>query len=193
MPFEGRAIKKLSFNVVLPVSLAAGISLVLMVKHLTHGSPRSTELIPPGTVLVIRLNQRLTSRTAHIGDRFKARLAVVKGAASVHSGLWVEGECLAARKALPGRRAGYLRIALSKLRDRRGHTLPLQTTTLSQWGNQVLDFDTSLGAALKTGSQGPGLYLTPATGSQEAVIRPEAQLSFVLIEPLVATGHREHL
>jgi len=108
MPFEGRAIKKLSFNVVLPVSLAAGISLVLMVKHLTHGSPRSTELIPPGTVLVIRLNQRLTSRTAHIGDRFKARLAVVKGAASVHSGLWVEGECLAARKALPGRRVGGL-------------------------------------------------------------------------------------
>src|SRR5215471_9370766 len=194
MPSKRRRVRRsffraLAFVVFLP---AGTLSLLLVVELLSHGLSSSRDLIPPGTVLVIHLRRALTSGTAHIGDQLEARLEAVKGAAGISPDLAVEGRCLAARKAIPGNRAGYLRVVLSELRDGRGHRLPLRTTTLSQLGNEVLGIDPSFGAPPKTANLHPGSYAT-GRGSREAVIRPEAELSFALVEPLDVTGHRGHL
>lgn len=193
MPSNRRRAKNSWFRIpAFVVTLAAGtLSSLLLVKHLSHGSPTSRDFIPPDTVLVIRVRRALTSRTAQIGDRWEASLEAVKGVAGISPGLAVEGRCLAAQKAIPGIRAGYLRVVLSEMRDRRGHRLPVRTATLSQLGNQVLKIDSSLGAAPRIAS--PHRGSSTGWGSQDAVILPEAELRFVLVEPLDVTGHRRHL
>jgi hypothetical protein len=176
---------------VVPMVVVGALCLAMLVKRLFLGSPSSADVIPAGAVIVIRVAHPLSSQTAHLGDRFQARLEAVKGTIGILSGLLVEGRCIAAQRS--GLRAGYLRLTISELRDLRGHRLPLRTTTLSQWGKRVLGVDASSGAALNATPEIPGLYSTPKSEAGEAVITPQAQLSFVLLEPLVAAGHRSHL
>ncbi len=192
MPLQEHATKRPPIVFTFAAILTAGlVGSLVMVKRLLIGSVAPTQVIPSGTVLVIHLTHPLTSRTAQLGDRFQARVEAVKGAVGIRSSLPVEGECLAARKAHQG--GGYLRLGLSGLRDRRGHKLQIQTTTLSRWGDRLQGADTSLEAVLRRAELNSGLQPAQEIGSREAVVNPEERLSFVLIEPLVLTGHRGHL
>jgi hypothetical protein len=197
MPLQGNATEKPVFPFVVAALLTPGlVGSLVMVRRLLIGSVAPADIVPSGAVLVIHLTHPLTSRTAQLGDRFQARLEAVNGAAGIPSNLSVEGQCLAARKARLGQRGGYLRLGLSRLRDRRGHKLQIQTTTLSRWGGRVLGTDTGAGAAraaLRVTGRDSGLQLAQESGSREAVVKPDERLTFELIEPLILTGHRGHL
>jgi hypothetical protein len=192
MPLQAIATEKPLFLFVAAILTAGLIGSLVMVRRLSIGSVAPANIIPSGTVLVVHLTHPLTSRTAQLGERFQARLEAVKGPAGIPSNLSVEGECLAARKVYQGHGGGYLRLGLSALRDRHGHKLQIQATTLSRWGGRLLGVDTTLGAALRSARHDSGLQPAPESGSREAVVNPEERLSFVLIEPLILR-HRGHL
>ena len=194
MLLQADAPGKPPFSFVAAALLTTGlVGSLLMVRRLLIGSVAPADIIPSGAILVIRLTRPLTSRTAQLGDRFQARLEAVDGAAGIPPNLSVEGQCLAARKAQRGQGGGYLRLGLLRLRDRRGHTVQIQTTTHSRWGGRVLGTDTSRGAALRVTGRDSGLQLAQESGSREAVVNADERLTFELIEPLIVKVHRGHL
>jgi hypothetical protein len=192
MPLQAIAIERPLFPFAVGILAAGLVGSLVMVKRLLIGSVAPALIIPSGTVLVVHLTHPLTSRTAQLGDRFQARLEAVKGAAGIPSNLSVEGECLAARKVHQDQGGGYLRLALSALRDRHSHKLQIQTTTLSRWGGRVLRTDTAPGSVLRSARRDSGLQLAQESGSREAVVNPDEHLTFILIEPLILR-HRDHL
>ncbi len=159
------------------------------------GTPASAEILSPGTALTVRLVRPLTSEDMRLGDAFEARLIsteALRGTPAIPAGVHVEGRCVAARAGEGNGRPGYLRLALSGLRDARGHFFPLETTTLSLTGNWGFEPGYGAGQTLLTPrpvpqarTQGPS-----AVGSNaiEAVVTPEANLTFVLLRSAVIAG-----
>jgi hypothetical protein len=183
-----------TIRVVLTASMIAGAVLVaLLVRRSIFGSGHGSEVIPQGTVLVVRLTEPLSSRTTRLGDKFHGHLDTVKGTVAVHTGLRVEGLCVAAQKAIQGLRGGYLRLALSGLQDREGHRLPVQTATVIVWGNRTEQGGPSPIVTMGSTSRDRPLPTTAEGKMREAVVGPPTQLSFMLIEPLIVTGHQRHL
>jgi hypothetical protein len=183
-----------TIRVVLTASMIAGAVLVaLLVRRSIFGSGHGSEEVPQGTVLVVRLTEPLSSKTTRLGDKFHGHLDTVKGTVAVHPGLQVEGLCVAAQKAVPGLRGGYLRLALSGLQDREGHRLPVQTATVSVWGNGTEQGEPSPSVAMGTTWRDRPLPATVDGKMREAVMAPPTQMSFMLIEPLITTGHQRHL
>jgi hypothetical protein len=160
------------------------------------GGPSPGEVIPPGTALTIRLAQPLTSQSTRLGDMFEAWVAstaVVKGGLPVPPGTRVEGRCIAVRQAEGVTRPGYLRLALSGLRDSEGRLLPLETTTLSLWGTWASGLEPApIGKVLE-----PPARSAPAPrGTKgrtedfaEVLLTPQENLTFVLLKPVVISGH----
>jgi len=169
--------------------ITLGVILALFVRRSLWGSGHRSDAVPSGTIFVVRLTEPLSSRTTRLGDKFRGRLDAVKGTAAVHPGLEVEGLCVAARKAVRG--GGYLRLALSKLRDREGHRLAVQTATISVWGGPPEQHESA--GAIDPGSTPADHRLTSAAEMRDAALAPPAQISFMLIEPLIIAGHRRHL
>jgi hypothetical protein len=169
--------------------IAIGAIVVLLVRRSVFGHAR--EIVPSGAVFVVDLSESLSSRTIRLGQRFYGRLDSVEGTTAIHPGLQVEGVCVAARSAVRGRRGGYLRLTLSGVRDREGHRLPLQTATISVWGDgpgQVSVLPGSIAAQSQKDQK-----LTRRGELHDAGLDPSTQLLFKLIEPLMTTGHERHL
>lgn len=155
---------------------------------ITHRSatPTAAEVVLPGTTLTVRLAQPLSSHSARLGEVFDALVVsttTLQSSAIIPAGTRVEARCVAARPEEDGGRPGYLRLTLSGLWDAHGRFYPLETTTLSQSGEE----------SFEAGKGG----LPPSSGSQqqaarlewppEAVILPEVDLTFVLLKPLAVS------
>ena len=156
-----------------------------------------TELMSPGTVLTVRLEHTLTSGEALPGDSFEARVVAIqatKGSATPSPGSEVEGRCVAVRKEEGSNRPGYLRMALTGLRDSEGHLMQLESSTFSQWGGRDDERQDSgsaselarvsrastLGRLPAPAKARPGL--TPSPG--EAVVTPQSAVDFVVLDPV---------
>jgi len=160
------------------------------------GPPDSTAAIPAGSAITIRLARPLTSQSVRLGEVFEAwavSTAVVKGGGRIPSGTRLEGRCVAVRQADGVNRPGYLRLALSGLRNAEGRLVPLETTTLSEWGERAVELGrASMGEVLGAQTSpfpSRGGALPRADNSGEAVVTPQENLTFVLLKPVVISGH----
>jgi hypothetical protein len=155
-----------------------------------------TDVMSPGTVLTVRLERTLTSGEALPGEPFEARVVSIqatKGSAVPSPGSEVEGRCVAVRREEGSDRPGYLRLALTGLRDSEGGLMQLESSTFSQWGSDDQRRDsgsapelprvsraTTPGRAPARAKARPRLALRPG----EAVVTPESALDFVVLDPV---------
>ncbi len=156
----------------------------------------STVTVPTGTMLTVRVARPLNSRSVHLGDAFDAQVVSTKttdGEPLLPPGAWVEGRCVAVRPGDSEGRPGYLRLALSGLRDLQGNLAPLETTTFSKWGSGPLEIAGDSGNnsawAVAPGREA-GSASTRTANSSEAVVPPEAPLTFTLLKPAEIKGDR---
>jgi hypothetical protein len=91
--------------------------------------PAGTNTLPSGTVLVLRMETRLNSKTSRIGDRFTARLIEPvydqNWQVIVPDGCTVEGHVESASSAQLKRRAGVIGVQFDRLILTDGRSLPL--------------------------------------------------------------------
>ena len=170
------------------LTVVAALAFLLGIRTLWPGALASSRLIPRGTVLTVQLDHPISSRTAHLGDQFYGRILSAEGAdelALTLTGTRVVGRCVAARDGKPAGEPGYLRLALSGMIDSRGHLAPLDTSTVSFWGEQEMSSEAApepfRSASLAQGTNAVGT----AQPSGDAVAAPERQLSFVMLRPAV--------
>ena len=167
------------------LTVAATISFLIGIRILWPGVLTPNRLVPRGTVLTVQLDGPISSRTAHLGDQFYGHILSAQGGGELAlslAGVQVVGRCVAARDRQIGVEPGYLRLALSGLIGSDGQIAPLDTSTVSFWGERVMSSEMAAGFV-------HGVALTSAadvTGSEDAVAVPERQLSFVILRPAVA-------
>ncbi len=172
-------------GMVLAFALCLGWSLRVVWSD-TTGSMR---VIPAGTTVTVRLLQPVDSRSAQAGDRFEARVVAVEPSSSamvMAPGTRVEGRCVAARAAEYDSRSGYLRLALGGVRDPWGHIVPLEATTVSQWGSEPLPYQESARSndlSRTAGHSDLAPALLSEAESSEAILTPDTDLTFVLLRP----------
>jgi hypothetical protein len=166
------------------LTVAAVLAFLLGVNVLWPEGLGSGRLIPRGTVLNIQLDDPVSSRTAHLGDRFYGRILSTQGSDTVGPtlvGARVVGRCVATRDGQGAGGPGYLRLALSGLIDSRGHVLPLDTSTVSFLGEQMMSTEVAA-QFIRADNHGPGTDATESTrSSEDAVAGPNRQLSFVML------------
>jgi hypothetical protein len=151
-----------------------------------------TEIMPAGTVLSVRLERTLTSSEALLGQAFKARVVssqAAEGSAAPAPGSEVEGLCVAVRRGEGADRPGYLRVALTGLRDSEGGLMQLQSSAFSRWGGEGERPDPATVPRVSRRPAKPGRLAASesrhtAPGSDEAVVTPETPLNFVVLEPV---------
>ncbi len=166
------------------LTVVATVAFLLGIRTLWPGALASSRLIPRGTVLTVQLDSLISSRTAHLGDRFYGHILSAQGAdelALTLAGLRVVGRCVAARDGQPAGERGYLRLALSGLVDSRGHIAPLDTSTVSFWGEQVMTSDGAAGLVRGAALAQDVEAGDSAQSSVDAVAAPDRQLSFVML------------
>jgi hypothetical protein len=151
------------------------------------------EVIQPGTAIVVRLLQPLTSASAAPGEPFVAYVVAsetLKAGTPLRSGTLVEGTCLAVRRATGDSRPGYIRLTLQGLRDSEGRFAPLETTTFSVWGGQ----DYGSGRAIDSSENLPNPSACPPEGrsssdkltaSADALLPPQENIKFVVLKPSI--------
>jgi hypothetical protein len=171
-----------------------------------------TLLVPAGTIVLVRINEFLSSDRNQIGDQFTAELAqpiVVNGWVVARRGQMVTGKVLAAQKA--GRVTGVSRLGveLTDLTVVDGRQLPILTELWKGSGGTSHGQDagaiattTGLGAAIGAAADwGRGAAIGAGAGAvagiagvlltrgRPTILEPETQLSFRLVDPVrVETG-----
>ena len=170
------------------LTVVATLAFLLGIKTLWPEVLASSRLIPRGTVLTVQLDNPISSRTAQLGDRFYGHIISAQGAdelAPTLVGVRVVGRCVAARDGQPAGEPGYLRLALSGLIDSAGHIAPLDTSTVSFWGEQVMSSQVAAGL-VRGATLARGANATrSAPPSEEVAAAPDGQLSFVMLRPAV--------
>ena len=159
------------------------------------GTVGSSEVVPPGTVLTVRLAHALSSKTLRLGELFEGRIIStdsMRGTPGIPPGTRVAGRCVAVRKAEGQGHSGYLRLAISGLYDSQGNLAPVSTTTFSQWGDRPIGL-ASYSAPVATSEENAWGRVSESVAEQagnsgEAVVTPEALLTFTLLEPVAMTG-----
>ena len=161
----------------------------------------------PGTMLMVRINQPLSSDHSHVSDVFSATLtqpAIVLGIVVARYGQSVAGQVVEAKKA--GRVSGVSRlgITLTSLTLVDGQTVPIQSQLLVREGPTSLGRDaatitgtTGLGAAIGAAAGwGKGAAIGAAAGAAAGtigvlltrgyptVVEPETLLTFQVTAPV---------
>jgi opacity protein-like surface antigen len=107
-----------------------------------------TTVIPDGTVLIIEMDTKLNSGTAHVSDRFIARIATpvidAGGRTLLQSGTIVEGHVASVKKAKWAHRSGELGLAFDYVDFGNGRRIPLRATLIS--GSNPIDEEGDLRA-----------------------------------------------
>ena len=163
-------------------------------------------VVPAGTVLTIRTEQALSSKTSQAGQTFLATLAQpvsVEGRRALPSGATVRGRVVTAKAKGKIKGEGELSLTLSSI-SVGDHTYEIQTTAVSstQKGKGKRTAATTGGGAaggaliggLAGGGKGAGIgalvgagagFIGGAvTGNKQIEIPAESALSFTLAEPL---------
>jgi hypothetical protein len=160
--------------------------------------------IPAGTVVAVRLQNTISSATAHPGESFDAVLdepLVVKGQTVAEKGAPVTGRVVEAKSSGRLHNSGYLRLTLSSL-NLNGKQVPIQTSSLFAKGANHNKRNATLigggagagallggifgggkgaliGAAAGAGAGTTGAY---ATGKKDVAFAAERRLSFRLTQ-----------
>src|SRR5271157_5812212 len=139
------------------LTVVATLAFLLGIRTLWPGALASSRLIPRGTVLTVQLDGPISSRTAHLGDRFYGHILSAQGAdelALTLAGLRVVGRCVAARDGQPV-------------------------------GEQVMTSDGAAGLVRGAALAQDVEAGDSAQSSVDAVAAPDRQLSFVMLRPAV--------
>jgi hypothetical protein len=163
-------------------------------------------VVPAGTVLTVRTQQALSSKTSQAGQTFLATLAQpvsVGGRRALPTGATVKGRVVSAKSKGKIKGEGELSLALASI-SLGDHTYEIQTNALSstQKGKGKRTAATTGGGAaggaliggLAGGGKGAGIgalvgagagFIGGAmTGNKQSEIPAESALSFTLAEPL---------
>jgi BON domain len=163
-------------------------------------------VVPSGTVLTVRTNQGLSSKTSQAGQTFLATLAQpisVEGRSALPAGATVSGTVVSAKAKGKIKGEGELSLALTSI-SVRGHTYQIQTRVLSSTTKgkgkrtAVTTGGGAAGGALIGGiagggkgagigaliGAGAGFIGGAATGNKQIEIPAESALSFTLTEPV---------
>ena len=171
-----------------------------------HAVPE-TLIVPTGTIVLVRINEFLSSDRNRVGDQFTAELAqpiVVNGWVVARRGQMVTGKVLAAQKA--GRVTGVsqLGVELTDLTVVDGRPLPILTELWKGSGGTSHGEDAATvaggtgfgaligaaagwgkGAAIGAGAgAAAGIAAVLLTRGRPTVLEPETQLSFRLVDPV---------
>jgi hypothetical protein len=160
--------------------------------------------LPEGTVISVRLQNTLSSASAHAGDTFDAVLddpLVVDGRTIAARGAAVRGRVTAARSSGRLHNSGYLRITLTSV-EIEGKAVPVQTSSVFAAGGSHKNRDLALigggaGAGTLIGAlagggkgaligglvgAGAGTGTAYATGKKDVSFAVERRLSFRLTQ-----------
>lgn len=134
MSKHGKSLMSLVFSVVMVLSSGA----------LAWGQRFNT--VPEGTVIPLRMDTLLTSRSSKVGDRFSAtvfRSSSVPGRFFAPDGTRVEGHVTAINPGGRGRGPGAIAVAFDKVVFPTGNSIPIDATltTLSEEGRRKIEQD----------------------------------------------------
>lgn len=179
------------------------------------GPPPPSLTIPPGTVIIMRLNEPLSSDHNQIGDPFTGVLEqpiVVNGYVVARRGQVVMGQVKSAKKAGRVKGQSELGIELTDITLVNGEQAPVLTALWQASGGTTHGADaativggTGLGAAIGAAADwGRGAAIGAGAGAvagigavlltrgRPTILAPESQLSFRLVDPVkVDTTHGE--
>gem|GEM_PF-1139368 len=141
--------------------------------------PGGRQSIPAGTVLVLEMETPLSSKSSHVSDRFRARVATPvideAGETVVPIGSIVDGRVSTVRPAKWRRRSGIIGISFERLRLRNGREYPIRGTLTSVRDGDRKRFDdernlkgsstTARDAFFVGGGAGTGAAIGAITGS----------------------------
>jgi hypothetical protein len=161
----------------------------------------SAQSVPAGTRITVRTGSQITSFNAHVGQSFNANLAkdlVVGGKTIAKAGAPVKGKVTYAKSSGRLHAPGQLAIRLTSIRLADDKTLSVSTTRFSVKGKSHTKSNVSkIGGGAAAGAligglagggkgaligtavgAGAGTGVAAATGKEEAVIHPEAAITF---------------
>jgi len=170
-------------------------------------------VVPSGTVLTVRTNQALNSKTSHTGQTFLATLAQpisVKGRPALPTGATVSGTVVSAKAKGKIKGEGELSLALTSI-SVGGHTYAIETGVLSNTtkGKGKRTAATTGGGAaggaliggIAGGGKGAGIGALvgagagfiggAATGNKQIEVPAESALTFTLAAPLTLPPPQE--
>ena len=162
--------------------------------------------VPAGTLIAIRMQSSVSSKTASAGQHFQAVLdepIVVEGKTVAERGAEVAGRVVSARSSGRLHKPGYLRLTLASI-TLSGKRLPLETSSIFVQGSShkkrnavMIGGGAGAGALIGALAGGPkgaligsaigagaGTGSAYATGKKEVGIGVERRLTFRLIQPL---------
>lgn len=174
-----------------------------------------TLMVPAGTILLVRINEFLSSDRNQLGDQFTAELEqpiVVNGWVVARRGQIVTGQVKAAHKAGRVKGVSQLGVELTDLTVVDGRQLPILTELWKGSGGTSHGQDagavattTGLGAAIGAAADwgrgaaigagagaAAGIAAVLLTRGRPTILEPETQLSFRLVDPVrVETGQAQ--
>jgi hypothetical protein len=177
------------------------------------GPPPSVLTIPAGTVIMMRINQPLSSDHNQVGDQFSGTLeqpVVVNGWVVARRGQVVMGQVKSAKKAGRVKGQSELGVELTDITLVNGEQAPVLTALWQASGGTTHGADaatiaggTGLGAAIGAAADwGRGAAIGAGAGAvagigavlltrgRPTVLYPESELSFRLVDPVkVDTTH----
>jgi hypothetical protein len=169
--------------------------------------PPATLTVPAGTILLIRINEYLSSDRSRIGDQFTALLEnpiVVNGWVVARRGQMLLGQVKEARKAGRVKGTSELGIELTDMTVVDGRQVPIYTELWKGSGGTshgqdaaTIGTTTGLGALIGAAADwGTGAAIGAGAGAaagigavlltrgRPTILEPESQLSFQLVDPL---------
>src|SRR6266403_3195335 len=174
-----------------------------------------TLMVPAGTIVMVRINEFLSSDRNQVGDQFTAELEqpiVVNGWVVARRGQMVTGQVMAAQKAGRVKGVSQLGVELTDLTVVDGRQLPVLTELWKGSGGTSHGQDagaiattTGLGAAIGAAADwgrgaaigagagaAAGIAAVLLTRGRPTILEPETQLSFRLMDPVrVETGQAQ--
>jgi hypothetical protein len=174
-----------------------------------------TLMVPAGTIVMVRINEFLSSDRNQVGDQFTAELEqpiVMNGWVVARRGQTVTGQVMAAQKAGRVKGVSKLGVELTDLTVVDGRQLPILTELWKGSGGTSHGQDagaiattTGLGAAIGAAADwgrgaaigagagaATGIAAVLLTRGRPTILEPETQLSFRLVDPLrVETGQAQ--
>ena len=180
-----------------------------------YGPPPALLTIPSGTVLIMRLNEPLSSDRNQVGDQFSGVLEqpiVVNGWVVARRGQVVMGQVKSVQKAGRVKGVSQLGVELTNMTLVNGEQAPILTELWKGAGGTSHGADaatiaggTALGAIIGSAADwGRGAAIGAGAGAaagigavlltrgRPTILEPESQLSFRLVDPVkVDTTHSE--